>query len=465
MSEIKQDAVLSQRLMDAQVGVLGSMLIDPDTVPAVLGRVTAEDFISKDYRLVFQAIQARFQAGQAITPILVRETLGGGVDSSWTQILQGCMDVTATAAYVEDYIDALRDNAALSRLRALGEQMAQAEQLPDAEALLDQMRTQQVERPGVQAMDLAEGFQRFLDRHDGEKKPNYLSWGVEVLDERIFTEPGDMVVLGGYPSDGKTALALQFAAGIAKTRRVGFFSFESTRDKLFDRMVSRTAMLSYTKIKRNQLTEEDFWDLLDMQPTLTAPALTLIDAAGMTALDIQAYSQAHRYDVAFVDYLQKIAAPRGVRQSDFERVSAISSQLQQFGRITGTTVVALSQLSRPDRDAKTRKIRPPALSDLRSSGQIEQDADVVLFLYREDYDDKRANRILRIAKNKEGEAMDYVRFRFDGDLQTFSRIAPEPPKDADPPEKRKPKSQQIQMDHWADGGSFEDTPWGKGGSA
>ncbi|MDA6986811.1 replicative DNA helicase, partial [Escherichia coli] len=89
-----------------------------------------------------------------------------------------------------------------------------------------------------------------------------------------------------------------------------------------------------------------------------------------------------------------------------------------------TTVVALSQLSRPDRDAKTKKIRPPVLSDLRSSGQIEQDADVVLFLHREDYDDKQSNRILKIAKNKEGEAMDYVRFRFDGDLQTFSRIAP-----------------------------------------
>lgn len=273
-----------------------------------------------------------------------------------------------------------------------------------------------------------------------------------------------MVVLGGYPSDGKTALALQFAFGIGKKHRVGFFSYESTRDKLFDRTVSRAAMLSYTKIKRNQLTEADYRDLLELRPQLTAPQLTLIDAAGMTVLDIQAYSQAHRYDVVFVDYLQKIAAPRGTRQSDFERVSAISSSLQQFGRITGTTVVALSQLSRPDRDAKTKKIRPPVLSDLRSSGQIEQDADVVLFLHREDYDDKQSNRILKIAKNKEGEAMDYVRFRFDGDLQTFSRIAPETP--APPAEKPKRERQPPrQVSFWADGGSFQDTPWGKGGSS
>ena len=283
-----------------------------------------------------------------------------------------------------------------------------------------------------------------------------------MLDERIFAEPGDMVVLGGYPSDGKTALALQFAFGIGRNHRVGFFSYESTRDKLFDRTVSRAAMLSYTKIKRNQLTEADYRDLLELRPQLTAPQLTLVDAAGMTVMDIQAYSQAHRYDVVFVDYLQKIAAPRGARQSDFERVSAISSSLQQFGRITGTTVVALSQLSRPDRD-KDGKIRPPTLSDLRSSGQIEQDADVVLFLYREDYGKKDSNRTLQIAKNKEGEALDWVNFRFDGDIQTFTRIAPVPEPPAEKPRREKQPPRQVSF--WADGGSFEDTPWGKGGAS
>lgn len=460
MSE--QSPILSQRLLDAQAGVLGSMLIDPDTVPAVLSQVRAEDFVNKDYRLIYQAIQARFRAGQPIDAILVRETLGGGVDGPWTGILRDLMDNTPTAANVDAYIGQLRESATLARLRNLGDRLGNAETLDEAQGLLDQMRAQQVSRPGVQAMDMAEGFERFLDRHDGEHKPQYLSWGVAVLDERIFAEPGDMVVLGGYPSDGKIAMALQFAFGIGKKHRVGFFSYESTRDKLFDRTVSRETGVSYTKIKRNQMTEEDYRDLLDLRPLLTAPQLTLIDAAGMTVLDIQAYSQAHRYDVIFVDYLQKIAAPRGVRQTDYERVSAISSQLQQFGRITGTTVVALSQLSRPDRDAKTRKIRPPALSDLRSSGQIEQDADVVLFLYREDYDDKKANRILRIAKNKEGEAMDYVRFRFDGDLQTFSRIAPVPEPPAEKPKRQKQPPRQVSF--WADGGSFEDTPWGKGGA-
>ena len=127
MSEIKQDAILSQRLLDAQVGVLGSMLIDPDTVPEVLSRVRDADFAEEKYRLVFQAIQARFRAGQAIDPILVRETLGGGVDSPWTSILQGLMDVTTTAAHVDDYVDALRASVTLSNLRTLGSQLAEAD--------------------------------------------------------------------------------------------------------------------------------------------------------------------------------------------------------------------------------------------------------------------------------------------------------------------------------------------------
>lgn len=441
---VQQSPLLSQRLMDAQVGVLGSMLIDPDTVPSVLSRVRDEDFVSQDYRLIFQAIRSRFEAGKPIDAILVRETLGGGPESPWSDTLRGILAVTATAANVDAYVDALREAAALERFRALCIQGADAETMDEARGLLSRMQEQQVERPGVQAMDMAEGLQRFFQRHDGAAKPQYLTWGVPVLDERIFAEPGDMVVLGGYPSDGKTALALQFAAGIGKGQRVGYFSFESTRDKLFDRYISRAAQLSYTTIKRNQLSEGDYRDLIELQGILTAPSLTLIDAAGMTAADIQAYSQAHRYQVVFVDYLQKIAAPRGSRATDYERVSQISSALQQFGRITGTTVVALSQLSRPDRDAKSRKIRPPALSDLRSSGQIEQDADVVLFLYREDYDDKQSNRLLRIAKNKEGEAMDYVRFAFDGDRQTFSRIAPRP----DPPAGKGKKEPDAQTSFW-----------------
>ena len=452
-----EQPILTQRLLDAQAGVLGSMLFDPDTVPLVLSRVRDEDFVTREYRLIFQAVEALFREGKPVTPILVREKLGVGVESPLTQLLAGILDITVTSAHVEDYVDQLRQGATLHSLRKLGEKIAASEDLDTARQFLEEAMARQVERPGVQSMNYVDGFAQFFDRHDGERKPPYLSWGVQVLDERIFTEPGDMVVLGGYPSDGKTALALQFASGFGKNRRVGFFSFESTKEKLFDRVISRTAMLSYTKIKQNALGESDYKELMDMKDILTRPQVTLIDAAGMTVMDIQAYSQAHHFEVVIIDYLQKIKAPKGQRMSEYDRVTAISSDLQQFGRITGTTVVALSQLSRPERDIKTKKIRPPVLSDLRASGQIEMDADVVMFIYREDYDDKDSKRILKIAKNKEGEALDWVRFRFDGDLQTFTRIAPQQDEPPTKKERQAPRQESFWPEH-----PDPNNPWEEG---
>jgi len=432
MSEaVKITEQLSQNLLNAQVGVLGSMLIDPNTVGQVLQSIKDEDFTERQYMTIFQAIRHLFADGVPIDPIVIREKLGAG----WEDQLKELIEATPTAANVDAYIDLLRQSSTLYKLQNIGFELSTAITLDDARDLIDKAVGLQGSKPGVKAMDMAQGFERFFDRHDGETKPRFINWGVPVMDERIFAEAGDMVVLGGYPSDGKTALALQFAAGIGRSHRVGFFSYESTKEKLYDRYIANTAMLSYTKIKRNTLQEANYSELLELKDKITGPQLTLIDAAGMTVLDIQAWSQSHHYDVVFVDYLQKIASPRDQRkQSDFERVTAISSGLQQFGRITGTVVIALSQLSRPDRDKKTGKIRPPMLSDLRSSGQIEQDADVVLLLSREDYDDKNAVRKLLFAKNKEGEAFDWVRFKFDGDTQTFSKLAPEPETDHNPPD-------------------------------
>lgn len=438
---VQSNAFLAQTLLDAQCGVLGSMLIDPDTVGPTLSRVQASDFTTKQYLTIFQAIQALFRAGKPIDGITVRETVGSG----FTQLLSNLIDATPTSANLDAYIDLLKRSAMLQHLQDLGAELATANDADDAQAILDKAMQARVGKPEVQSMTFAEGYERFFDRHDGEKKPVYLSWGVPVLDERIFAEPGDMVVIGGYPSDGKTALALQFAAGIGIKHRVGFFSYESTKDKLFDRHVSSAAMISYTTIKRNAMTEANYKDLIDLKDKLIAPQVTLIDAAGMTVLDIQAYSQAHHFDVVVIDYLQKVASPAWMRkEKEFDRVTAVSSGLQQFGRITNTTILALSQLSRPERDKKNSNIRPPIMSDLRSSGQIEQDADVIMFLYREDYDDKASNRILRIGKNKEGEALDMVLFKFDGDLQTFTRIAPGV---SEPMQKSKaqPKSQQIEI--------------------
>ena len=267
-----------------------------------------------------------------------------------------------------------------------------------------------------------DGYQAFLDRHGAGVEPDYLPWGIDALDERVHAAPGDMVVLGGYSSDGKTALALQFAFRQAKTKRVGFFTFEDDNDGLIDRIVSSQTLVPMDRIKRNQMTEEDFTIVIDMQKPLTKPTLELFEGAGMTVADIQALSQSLHLDVIYVDYLQNVAPERGRRnQSAYERVTELSNSLQQMARRTGITLVALSQLSRPDK-AKNGSTPAPTMSSLRQSGQIEQDAKIIMLLYREDTSMRNGPRILKVEKNKEGQAGFALRLRFEGETQRFIRM-------------------------------------------
>lgn len=437
----EKETIMPAQLLDAQVGVLGCMLIDQDCVPKVLQQVRSEDFTSPAYHTVYQAICSLFRDGQPVDAITVREKLGGKANDEWSTMLLQLMDLTPSAANIDSYIDRLRESAMLFRLQDIGSQLHGAVDLDEARGILDKAMQMQVGRPAVQAITMQAGYERFLDRMaNGQPRP-HLDWGIHELTKVVKAHPGDMIVLGGYPSDGKTALALQFADKIAQTRRVGYFSFESDKDQLFERHVSRVAMISSKAIADSSLTEDDYKELIQLQSRIMDPKLTIIDAVGMTAMDIEAYSQSHHYDAVVVDYLQKVETA-GRRMEEYDRVTEVSGQLQKFGRRTNTNVLALSQLSRPKEKGKKN---PPTMSDLRSSGQIEQDADIIFLLYREEQDIKDSNRILFVAKNRNGEALDKVKLRFDGDRQTFSRIAP----GYDPaPAAQQRKSERRQCTFW-----------------
>ena len=134
-----------------------------------------------------------------------------------------------------------------------------------------------------------------------------------------------------------------------RKHNVGYFSFESKSSRLYDRHVAREALISSSAINDNKLTEEDFKTIIDLKDKLAGTKVTLIDAVGMTALDIVAYSQAQHFDVIFVDYLQQVEPPPGAPMKDFERVTSVSRELQKFAVRTNTAVISLSQLSRPDK--------------------------------------------------------------------------------------------------------------------
>lgn len=212
----------------------------------------------------------------------------------------------------------------------------------------------------------------------------------------MYTEPGDFVILGGYPSAGKTMLATQFAVSMASTRRVGIFSLETRDRKLYDRIISQAAKIPFDRIKRHDLRSEDFTAAANFGNEAERLQLDIIDAAGMSVADIQAISLVRHYNVIFIDYLQLLQGPGDKR---FEVVTNISLALHTMAGTTGITVVALAQLTRPE---KGRKNLSPTMSSLRESGQLEQDADAVFLVYLDDDDEPAGDRILKIGKNKEG---------------------------------------------------------------
>ncbi len=431
--------LLSESLMTAAAGVLGSMLIDENAVGPMLTAVDERDFQLPEQRNVFRAIRDLYSQRRPVDGITVSEQLGGGYREYLARLIQE----TPTSANADVYAALLKKSSRLWQLRQLGTALEQAEDEEACRTLIDKANLLFCERSGVRKLTMEQGFREFFKRHDGSGRKDTLRWGFSDLDDRLNVGRGDMVVIGGCASAGKTAFALQLAFHVARNKRVGFFSYETDADKLHDRTVACQTHTSFGRIMRNNLDQQDYSQVKDMRGHLTGAALELLETSGMTVSGIGAYAMANHYDVIFVDYLQKIpGAKTGRAISEFERVSQVSSDLQQLGRTTGMTVVALSQLNRAEK-GKDGKIPPPSLSSLRQSGQIEQDADVVLLLYKEYQDFAYSRRVLDIAKNKDGVAGEGMLLNFDGDKQRFSKSNAQMPVKA--PQEDKPK--QMNMFH------------------
>lgn len=432
MTNEKNSALLSEQMRTAAAGVLGAMLIDEETVGPMLQAVTEEDFQVPEFRSLFRAFGELYSQGRRCDAILVNEHLGG----SYGKLLAELIEITPTSANAGAYAEVLRETSRLWRLREIGLQLNEAGELDACRGLVDKANLLLSERGGVRRLGMERGFREFFKRHSQTQAPDYLRWGLGGLDEEIHAGPGDMVVLGGYPSAGKTALALQIAFHIAQTKRVGFYSYETSADKLHDRTVACQTQTSFSRMMAGKLEYDDYGRVKEMREYLTSPKMDYLEVAGMTVSDIGADAMAHHYEVIVVDYLQKIPAARtgGRPLNEFERVSQVSNDLQQLGRRTGKTIIALSQLSRP-KDGN----EAPTMASLRQSGQIEQDADVVLLLWKEyPNDPSKSNRYLRAAKNKDGEAGLNLLLAFDGDKQRFTKSIAQPV----PKREKEPSAQQ-----------------------
>lgn len=413
----KQDTEVLDHRLDAERAVLGSLLIDESITRAVMAVVDPQDFQGAENRLIFQAARELFRAGTPVDAMTVRDRIG----EQYTPYLLGLMEITPTSANWEEYARLMHEQATTARIRALADQLAEAVTLADCRPVVADLGQLLADGRQVDSWTVPEMMADFFKAQDPETpKPKYITCGIRELDEGSFIEPGDVMMIGGYPSDGKTALALMLAWNMAARYKVGFFSLETSKRKIRDRLISYVAQIDSADIKQRTLSEADWAALAEKSGDMAARDLTVLQGSGMTVTEIQATSQAYGFQVIFVDYVQLVVPELDKRAPRSEQMADVSRSLHTFAQKSGTLVVELAQLSRQERSGGWRE---PVMQDLKESGQFEQDADLIYLLFRpnpkETDLDQEKNRILKVAKNKEFRRGVWPLY-FDGAHQTFS---------------------------------------------
>lgn len=397
-------SVTMENHLDAQNAVLGSALIEPELVPRVLQEARAEDFTGPA-KTVFEAMGRLFVAGTPVDAVSLKAELGEQYKGYLLQLMQ----ITPTAANLDHYLRLNRERAKVMALRSIGQELAMAEDAGQLQALMDKANALMVDKSSFRSYTMADCMRSFMERHTGQ--PQYLSWPIPDLERVLYCEAGDFIILGGYPSSGKSALALQCAWHWGQKEKVGFFSLETGQGKLFDRKMSGLADLSMDQLKRNELAEQDWDRICGMTAQVTQRQLEIIPASSMTVADIRSVTAMRGFKVIIIDYVQLLHA-EGFNRT--EEVTKLSMGLHRLAQDMGVTVLGLSQLKRKDHDES------PKSSDLRESGQLEQDADLILMLKLQDEDKPDGFRELYITKNKEGTCPKIV-LAFDGKHQTFAK--------------------------------------------
>lgn len=439
-----------ETLLDLQMIVLGSCIRYPEALGRALPELSADDFTTVGTQGLWAGICRLHQQGAPINAYSLAAELG----ADYSRLAEQAMLVaTRDCGY---YIGKLREVSRLTAMQAAAADIQDAAGPEEAQAALDRLNRVAVSRKGLEIVSLGEAIRGF--RQDFEKiYPPPIFSGLQFFDQYALLRPGRLVILGGYPSSGKTLLALQMAMSMARGHRVGIFSYETAAGDIAIRALSAMTGIFNRKLQLGDLNDADRAAVEHAGADADTLKLELIPASGLSADDITAITVARGFEVVFVDYVQQVEGG-GPRASAYERVSAVSRALQGLSRRQQVLVIALSQLSRPE-PRRDGKVLPPSMSSLRESGQLEQDADIIGLLYPEDMSDNRSNRILKIAKNKDGERA-ALYLRFDGSRQRMECVGLAP--GARPTRRKQPAAVDDRWQRAADGSGWVRMPEGKG---
>ncbi len=417
---------------EAEESVIGALLIDRDAVIAVAEFLNPLDFYNDRLKDIFECCLQLYEERIPIDVLTVSERLKklkvlkeiGGAG-----YLAELANRVPTAAHVEHYGRIVKEQAMKRSLMSaaskiidysLDEGLAANELLDKAEAEIFALSQRHLSKSFTAVKDaLAESFDRLDELHKQGEGIRGVPTGFKDLDDTLAgMQKSNLIILAARPGVGKTSFALNIAQSLAVKykRPVGYFSLEMSKEELVDRLLVAQADIDAWKLKTGKLGEEEFTKLSSAMGELAEAPLYIDDTPALSIIEMRTKARRlqvdHGLDMLVVDYLQ-LARSRNL-ENRVQEVSEISQGLKNLARELKIPVLALSQLSR---SVETRGGKKPQLSDLRESGSIEQDADVVMFLWRED-DEGTENVVLDIAKHRNGP-LKTVKLFFKGDRIRF----------------------------------------------
>ena len=409
--------------LEAEQAVLGSILIDSRCITEIIGIVSPEDFYLQQNREIYETIYTMFNFSQTIDPVTILDKmreLGFYRDNSRDYLMQ-LMDITPTASNVVRYANIVRDKAMLRGLAQAADEISQtvysqvgtpAEMLETAEkkiyALRKGERGDSLEHIGT---ILYKVFDHLKELSESDSMIPGLSTGLRDLDVKINgLNKSDLLLIAARPAMGKTSFALNIGLNVAKKYRstVAFFSLEMSREQLAMRLLSGESFVDSQKMATGKLSEEEWENIFMAASSLSQTDIRVDDNPAITVAEMNAkLRRVENLGLVIIDYLQLMNSSgygKGGGENRVQVVGEISRSLKIMAKELNVPVICLSQLSRA---VESRTDKRPIMSDLRESGAIEQDADAILFLYRDDYynpnsEEKNVAECI-VSKNRHGE--------------------------------------------------------------
>jgi replicative DNA helicase len=408
---------------DAERSILGAILVENRAINRAQEILKEGDFYREPHRKIFRAMSNLSEKSAAIDPVTVKEALArvGDLDAvGGPAYIASLVDGVPHSSNVEHYAKIVKEKAILRNLIEAGGQIISSayegsveveEVLDQSERLIFQIAQDQLRAGFVPMRTIADQSLKTIEQlAERRELVTGLPTGFPSLNEYTSgLQPSDMIVVAGRPGMGKTSFALNIAqhAGLREGKKVGIFSLEMSREQLFIRLLTGMARIDAHRLRTGRLTKDEWARLTAAFGELAGIDVFIDDTAGSSALEMRAKSRRLKLeqglDLIIVDYLQLMRG-RGRIENRTQEISEISRSLKELAKELHVPVIAISQLSRaPEQRGGDRR---PQLSDLRESGAIEQDADVVMFVYREELykqtEENRGRAQLIIAKQRNG---------------------------------------------------------------